>query len=145
MQLTKHTDLALRVMLYLAIRDTGTATIKIKDIAAHSNVSRNHLMKVVHKLVQLGYVDSTQGRGGGISIAVDAKSIIVGDIVRAMEPTLDVIDCEKSACPLIPACQLKDALNEATNIFLNHLDQYSIGDITKNKTQLQQYITIIDS
>jgi Rrf2 family nitric oxide-sensitive transcriptional repressor len=142
MQLTKHTDLSLRVMMYLAMTDAHTAPAKIKDIAQHYNVSRNHLMKVVHKLAQLGYIDSTQGRGGGISLAISAQSIIVGDIVRAMEPTLNIIDCEKVVCPLMPACLLKEALNKAANAFLESLDDYTIADLTRNKPQLLQLVNL---
>lgn len=113
---------------------------KIKDIAEQYQVSRNHLMKVVHKLAQLGYIKSTQGRGGGISLAEPASTIIVGDIIRAMEPSLDIIDCGKTSCPFTPACLLKGALNKATNHFLETLDEYSIEDLVRNKPQLLSLI-----
>ena len=143
MHLSKHSDLSLRVMMYLAISDESTDPITIKDTAERCNVSRNHLMKVVHKLVQLGYIHSTQGRGGWISLAVPADSIIAGDIIRAMEPTLNIIDCDKPSCPLLPACLLKDALNKAANAFLETLDNYSIADLTQNKPKLLQLLKVV--
>lgn len=138
MQLTKYTDLSLRVMMYLAINDNEIATIK--DIAERYNVSRNHLVKVVHQLATLGFIHSTQGRGGGIVLAAPAAEIIVGDVVRAMEPTLDIIDCEKASCPLLPACLLRGVVSEAANAFLKSLDQYSIADLVRNKPQLLKLI-----
>ncbi|MGS2724153.1 Rrf2 family transcriptional regulator [Porticoccus sp. GXU_MW_L64] len=138
MQLTKYTDLSLRVIMYLALHDNKRDTIK--RIAERYQVSRNHLVKVVHQLATLGFIDSTQGRGGGIALAEAPENIIVGDVVRAMEQSLDIIDCEKETCPLRPACLLKGVLNEASHAFLKSLDQYSIADLVRNRPQLLRLI-----
>lgn len=138
MQLTKHTDLSLRVMMYLALDPEARGTIK--SIAERYNVSRNHLVKVVHKLVTLGYLDSVQGRGGGIYLARRPHDISVGKVVRDMENTFDVIDCAANNCPLLPACLLKDALNKSTQAFLRTLDGYTIADLVTNRRQLLRLI-----
>lgn len=140
MQLTKHTDLSLRVLMHLSINNGELCTIK--DISESYNISRNHLMKVVNKLATLGYIKSTQGRGGGILLAAPASEICVGDIVRAMESTLNIIDCEGSGCPLTPSCRLKGVLNEATFDFLKSLDKYTIADIVRNRPQLLRLVAI---
>ncbi len=119
MQLTKYTDLSLRVLMHLAIIDDERSTIQ--DISSYYNVSKNHLMKVVHQLASLGYVRSTQGRGGGISLAISAGKISVGEIVRKMEPSLEPIDCDKSGCTIRSVCLLKGILNEASVVFIHVL------------------------
>ena len=134
MQLTKQTDISLRVLMHLALEPSALSTIT--HIAGRHNMSRNHLMKVVHHLVGLGYVTSVRGRGGGISLARPAKEINVGEVVRATEATLDVVDCDAYECPLSKKCILKDALNEATDAFLSVLDGYTVADLTRNKRQL---------
>lgn len=130
MQLTKHTDLALRVLMHLAV-DQSKLT-NIKDIAESYNVSKNHLVKVVHKLVQLKFVNSTQGRGGGICLSRKPEKIIIGDVIRKMEVNLEIVDCNKENCPLMSGCLLKKALNVAANDFLTSLDKHSIADIVSN-------------
>ena len=138
MQLTKHTDLSLRVLMYLDIKKNSNVTIS--EMAKQYGASKNHLVKVVHKLVSLGYINSTQGRGGGLSLAINAEEISVGDIVRNMETTLDVVDCESNTCPLLPACKLKTALNKATLSFLDTLDSYTLADLTQNRTHLLKLV-----
>lgn len=138
MQLTKYTDLSLRTMMHLAVKNGERATIK--EIADIYNVSRNHLVKVVHSLSTMGYIHSTQGRGGGITLAVPASEIGVGDIVRAVEPSLYLIDCENEQCPLSSACLLKEALDEAMAAFLKVLDRYTVNDLVRNKVQLVKLI-----
>lgn len=131
MQLTKHTDISLRVLMHLAAFPDELGTVK--DIASRYNVSRNHLVKVVHRLVNLGYLQSVQGRGGGIGLAQSARDIVVGRVVRDMEATLEVIDCAKANCPLLPGCLLKGALSKATRAFLGTLDKYTIADLVRNR------------
>ena len=138
MQLTKYTDLSLRVLMHLAIKNNEICTIK--DIANIYNVSRNHLVKVVHNLSTMGYILSTQGRGGGITLAVPASEIGVGDIVRAVEPSLFLIDCDSQECPLKSSCLLKEALDEAMATFLKKLDGYTVSDLIRNKVQLVKLI-----
>lgn len=138
MQLTKHTDYSLRVLIYLALDPSGLGTIT--DIADRYGISKNHLVKIVHKLAKLGYVESVQGRGGGVRLGMPADEISVGDIVRAMENSLKVIDCVANNCPLLPACRLRFALDRATVAFLDVLDEYTIADAARNRHQLLRLI-----
>lgn len=138
MQLTKYTDLSLRVMMHLAINDGESATIK--HVAEIYNVSRHHMVKVAHNLSKMGYIHSAQGRNGGIRLAYPPSEIFVGDIVRAVESSLHLIDCEGQECPLSSACLLKEALGEAMSAFLKVLDSYTISDLVRNKVQLVKLI-----
>ena len=80
MQLTYYTDYSLRVLMYLAIRRDRIATIS--EIAECYSISRNHLVKVVHNLARGGFIKSYRGKGGGIELARDLKSINIGEVVR---------------------------------------------------------------
>ena len=66
--------------------------------------------------------------------------IVVGDIVRAVEPSLCVIDCESQQCPISSACLLREAVNQAMLAFLAVLDQLTIQDLVRNKVQLMSLI-----
>ena len=134
MQLTKHTDIALRVLMHLATFPDSLGTAR--DIADRYNVSRNHVVKVVHRLAGLGYLRSVQGRGGGVTLALPPGDIVVGQVVRDVEATLDVIDCAKNDCPLTSGCLLKGALNQAMRAFLATLDDYTLADLVRNRDRI---------
>ena len=125
MRLTRHTDYALRVLIHLA-QHTGRLC-SISEIAALHAISRNHLMKVVNQIVNAGFVDSVRGRGGGIRLARQPKDIVIGAVVRACEPSLDIVDC--SDCALMPGCGLTPVLGQAMTAFLAVLDHKSLADI----------------
>jgi len=129
MRLTRYTDYALRVLLYLGTHPDKLATIG--EIAAYHNISRNHLMKVVHQLGALGYIDTLRGKGGGIRLAHKPEEIILGDVVRHTEENLEIVECftpGNSDCIIQPGCRLKTVLDEALGSFLATLDLYTLAD-----------------
>ena len=67
MRLTDYTDYSLRVMLYLAVRPDGLSTIQ--EISDAYGISKNHLMKIVQRLGELGWVETVRGRNGGLRLA----------------------------------------------------------------------------
>lgn len=141
MQLTTHTDYALRLLVYLAVQQSSKATIQ--DAAARFSISANHLAKVAQTLVQFNYVISHRGRGGGLELGQRAEDIGIGALVRQTE-NLQLLPCfaDNSACPIDAACILKGALGRAQQAFLNVLDEYTLADLVKNKQQLRGLLNV---
>lgn len=130
MRLTKFTDYSLRVMIYLSCHPNGLATIA--DIAREYDIPSTHLMKVVHRLAQCGYIVTVRGKGGGMRLARTPDMINVGDLVRDTEDNMDIAECfsaEHQNCPMLPACALKSVLIEARKSFLATLDFYRLSDL----------------
>ncbi len=128
MQLTRQTDYSLRVLMYLAILDEGRLA-QLGDIAADHGISRNHLVKVVHRLGQLGYIVTRRGKGGGIRLARPAGEINIGEVVSRLETTLVPIDCTALACKLLPACNLNRLLASAVGAYLQTLKGHTLADL----------------
>ena len=127
MQLTKHTDYAFRVLIYLAgMREERTT---IQAITEAFDISKTHLMKVVNELANKGWVDSTRGKNGGIRLGVAAESVSLKEVLVHMEKTLEPINCDTPMCHIKGICQLKPILMQAQNEYLNHLAQYSLADL----------------
>lgn len=128
MQLTRHTDFSLRVLIYLSLNKTEEL-VTINEISDHFEILKNHLTKVVNHLAQKGYIDTVRGKNGGLRLAKKPADIKLGDVVQSMEMNLDVVDCSKPLCPLINNCKLKHILNEAKRSFLKTLNNYTIEDL----------------
>ncbi|MBM3115741.1 Rrf2 family transcriptional regulator [Jeongeupia naejangsanensis] len=128
MQLTRYTDLSLRVLMYLSYPDRSDL-VTIAEIATQFDVPRNHLVKVVNRLVHLGWVSATRGRSGGIRLGVPAETLTLGQILREMEGTTALIDCEGEVCVLRNGCRLRGALADALQQFYRTLDGYTLAEI----------------
>ncbi len=134
MRLTQHTDYAFRVLMFAAsrhVRDGAEALSSIHEIAEAYGISENHLMKVVHRLAQLGLLHTQRGRGGGLRLAADPATLRLGDVVRAVETDMALVECfsEGAQCPLSAGCGLADALDEARSAFLASLDGRTLADV----------------
>ncbi|MCC6925006.1 Rrf2 family transcriptional regulator [Novosphingobium sp.] len=129
MRLTRYTDFALRVLLYLG-REPGRLA-SIAEISRAYGVSQSHLMKVVSDLVGAGYIESVRGRSGGIRLARPPAQIMIGSLVRHTELDLELVEC--GACLIAPACGLTSMFDEALAAFLAVLDGYSLADALSRK------------
>lgn len=128
MHLTSYTDYALRVLLF-----TGAAghTVTISMISDAFGISKEHLRKVVHALAQLGYLHTTQGRHGGISLAIPAAQINVRDIVQKLEPGT-MVECfraDTNRCQIDGMCGLKHVLYKAQQNYMDTLGNYWLSDL----------------
>lgn len=138
MRLNQGTDYALRILLYLGLIGGRLATID--EIAGAYGISRDHVMKVVYRLGVLGFIETVRGRGGGMRLARAPQQIGVGEVVRAIEPGFNLVECfrpEESECRIQGRCQLEGILHEARAAFLEVLDRYTVEDLLVSRRTLR--------
>lgn len=143
MRLTVYTDYALRVLMFLALRENQLATIA--EIAESYDISRNHLMKVAHQLGVAGYVETVRGRGGGLRLAKPVEAIGLGEVIRYTEPDMAIVACFEplgTPCTISPCCVLRRALKKARDAFVAVLDDYTLGDLVQPRGQLTALLGI---
>ena len=131
MRLTLHADYSLRVLMYAGLKGDELSTIG--EISERFDISKSHVMKVVHRLGQSGYIETVQGKKGGFRLSRRPNQINIGAVIRDAEQELGVIGClqQSNYCRIQPACVLRHALSEATQAFLTVLDNYSLDDLIR--------------
>jgi Rrf2 family transcriptional regulator, nitric oxide-sensitive transcriptional repressor len=143
MRLTLHTDYALRVLMYVGVK--GDALSTIGEIVDRFDISKGHVMKVVHQLGRKRYLETIRGKNGGIRLAKKLAEINIGAVVRDMEEELDVLDClheGEGYCRIENGCVLRSALRDATNAFLATLDRYVLEDLVRPRRTLARLLRI---
>lgn len=145
MRLTVYTDYSLRMLMYLAVMDGGLATIA--EIARSYSISEHHLTKVAHQLGRAGYITTVRGKGGGLKLAKPAQEIGLGAVVRQTEPDMALVPCFSSReaptglpCAIVPACGLRNVLDEASQAFMSILDRYTLADLVQRRASLQSLL-----
>jgi Rrf2 family nitric oxide-sensitive transcriptional repressor len=135
-RLAMGTDLALRIVMRLAVADEYEEP-STRDVAEAVGVAYSHAVKVVARLQRLGIVDTRRGRGGGLSLSQSGRSQSLGKLVRELEGVGDVVGCEDNPpCPLRSACRLRGLLRTAQEAFYTTLDPVTIEDLARNSTGL---------
>lgn len=92
----------------------------IKAIAERGDMPDAYLEQLIAVLKREGLVTSTRGAQGGYMLARPANEITVGDVLRALEGGLSLVDCldgeescgKSCACPSrIVWMKLRDGMN----------------------------------
>ena len=142
MRLTQRTDYALRMLMYLA---TNGEVASVGDIAARFRLSPNHVMKVAQELAKAGWVEAQRGRGGGVALAVDPRTLKIGDVVRRMEPDFRLVECFEPTgndCVVTRACRLRGVIEQALELFLGRLDAVTLADLMEDRRALAKLLHI---
>jgi Rrf2 family nitric oxide-sensitive transcriptional repressor len=136
MKLTTFSDYSIRVIMYLGIQHGKL--VNISDIAKAYSISENHLMKVVHHLGQHKYVETVRGKGGGLKLVRDPKTINIGELLRGTEGDAGFLPCldTDGACCIQSTCKLMGILREAQIALFGVLDSYTLADLLVPETQL---------
>ena len=137
MRLTQQTDIALRILMYLAVHPDEKTIID--DVVTGCMCPRPQAVKAIQSLRNAGIVTSRKGRNGGIALARDPADVYVGEVVRTIETDMTIAKClsnENANCNVTDICLLKGVFSGALVQFMDYLDSKSIADITRNKDEL---------
>lgn len=136
MRLTTFSDYSIRVMMYLGTK--RGELVKISDIANAYRISENHLTKVVHYLAQRSYIETVRGKGGGLRLIREPKTINIGELIVGTEGDAGFLPCLDSdgECCIQSACKLMGILREAQNALYAVLNKYTLADLLTSEKAL---------
>jgi len=143
MRLSAFSDYSLRVLMHTALR--APARVTIDEVADAFDISRHHLVKVVHALGRAGFLATRRGLGGGFTLALPPEKILLGKVVRLTETDAAAIDCQDRAdgpCRIFPVCRLKGVLAEAAAAFFTVLNRHSLKDLTQRPSEMKRLLNI---
>ena len=127
MKLSTKGRYGLRAMIDLA-RYSEEEPVSISSIAARQDISERYLEQLVGLLKKAGLVRSIRGATGGYILARSAADISVGDILRALEGSLEPVKCaafySDEGCTAADGCVTKyvwQRINESINATVNHM------------------------
>lgn len=86
-------------------------------------VSGKYLEKIMRMLSKRNIVCATRGVSGGYSLAREPKDITIGEIVRALEDDMEIIECvsKDGKCKCCPTSGVWKKLYEGINDLLDSM------------------------
>jgi Rrf2 family protein len=102
--------------------------INVNKIAEATASSKNHLAKVMQRLVKSGLVSSTRGPAGGFVLKKSAEEITLYDIYFAVEGPIELQDCplDRPICPF-DKCIMGGVIHKLTNDFKKYLIESKVS------------------
>src|SRR5579864_3281728 len=108
-RLGKLTDYGLVLMTYVA-RHHDQSLHTARDLALESRLPLPTVSRLLKQLLHGGLLVSHRGMRGGYSLAKDANSISVAEIVTVLEGPIALTECStdvSGVCELEPRCPIK--------------------------------------
>ncbi len=123
--LSRNADYAVRILVALA---SGDAPLSCRELSYHTDVPYRFLRRIVGSLRKEGFVSTTRGRTGGVSLNAPAHSITLRDVLRIFPSSLLEDGCKtgKRPCRFTGECPARKVLKEMEKDILRRLDAISI-------------------
>jgi Rrf2 family protein len=132
---------ALRSMLDLALH-VGQGPVLRQDIAERQELSPDYIAQIFRNLIHAGLVKSVMGPGGGYSLALQANTISVGVILRAVEGPVSAVYCvdphNEQICPRMASCASHLVWLRLTRVIDEFLDSIMLSELCDQSISLQQ-------
>ncbi|MDR1786112.1 MAG: Rrf2 family transcriptional regulator [Spirochaetaceae bacterium] len=91
MKISTRGRYGMRVLIDLA-EHANESHVTLASIAEREGISLRYLEQVVVIMRRAGFIQSVKGASGGYRLARDPREIIVGDVLRALEGDMLVVD-----------------------------------------------------
>ena len=123
MKLSTRGRYGIHAMYDLAV-NYGAGPQSIKSIAERQNVPEAYLEQLIAMLRRAKLVISNRGAQGGYQLSREPREITVGDVLRALEGGLNLVECldEEDTCGKSCACpsrlvwiKIRDGLNQVVD------------------------------
>ena len=139
MKLSTKGRYGLRAMIDLA-RYSEKEPVSISSIAARQDISERYLEQLVGLLKKAGLVRSIRGATGGYVLARSSDEISVGDVLRALEGSLEPVKCaafySEEGCMASDGCVTKyvwQKINESIN---ETVDKMMLDELVRESRSL---------
>ncbi|WP_416305406.1 Fe-S cluster assembly transcriptional regulator IscR [Neptunicella sp. SCSIO 80796] len=137
MKLTSKGRYAVTAMLDVALHSQRNP-VSLADISERQGISLSYLEQLFSRLRRHKLVDSVRGPGGGYRLGRDAAEIAVGEVISAVNESVDATRCSGlSDCQGGERClthSLWTDLSDRISLFLNSITLGELMD--KNDVQL---------
>ncbi|RUO31980.1 Fe-S cluster assembly transcriptional regulator IscR [Aliidiomarina sedimenti] len=129
MRLTSKGRYAVTAMLDVALHaDKGP--VPLADISERQEISLSYLEQLFSRLRRHQLVDSVRGPGGGYRLGRSADLIAIGEVIRAVDESVDATRCQgKSNCQQGERCLTHSLWSDLSDRISNFLDNITLGEL----------------
>jgi len=133
LRFTKRADYGLMAIHHIAVSEDRGA-VSAKRIAEEFSMPPELLAKILQRLSKERLIVSQNGPKGGYVLARPAVAISVGQVVRALEGPINIVECfeEDSDCPQMARCTLRRPVQKIQAAISQMLDTMSLAELVGN-------------
>jgi Rrf2 family protein len=115
---------------FIAVHEEDGA-VNAKRIAETFAIPSELLAKILQRLAKQRLIVSQNGPKGGYTLARRPAEITVGQVVRALEGPINIVECMEgeSECPQMARCNLRRPVQKLQVAITQMLDSMSLAEL----------------
>lgn len=137
MKLSTKGRYGLRAMADLAAQ-LGCEPVSLSSIAQRQRISEGYLESMFGSLRRSGLVRSIKGAGGGYVLMREASEISVGEVLRALEGNLHIVEPEDAEPGSLRACIAQNVWNKVSQRIENVVNSVTLQNLIDSKICSQE-------
>ena len=132
MKLSTKGQYAVRAMVVIALEEHA-GPVPLRMIAGMEDISEQYLEQIFMDLRKAKLVEGVRGAKGGYLLSRSAQRITAGDIVRAVEGPISVVECDHGAgqCERVHICVTRDLWLRVSESMRQVMDDTSLADLAE--------------
>lgn len=139
MKLSTKGRYGLRALIDLA-RYSESEPVSITSISDRQGISERYLEQLMSLLKKGGLVKSVRGAGGGYVLAKELEEISVGDVLRALEGSLEPVNCSgfdaEDGCKAADNCVTKYVWQKINDSINRTVDEMKLDQLVEESRRL---------
>lgn len=122
MQITRQADYAIRAVRYLAKQGQGKL-VSTTTIAKEMKIPSSFLAKIISLLAIQGYLKTSRGARGGVTLARPPSDISLLDVVEVIDGPIQLNECngDHKECDFIEECLVHPIWEEVQESLVSKL------------------------
>ncbi len=146
MILSKKSTYGLKALIALARRE-GEGLVIISDLAREARIPKKFLEAILLALKNGGILQSRIGKGGGYSLAIPARELTMGRIIRTLEGDYAPLACLRDAsyphcteCDGMELCGIRQVMSDVHRAIAKILDSALLSGVVERSDATKQII-----
>ena len=138
MKITKETDYAFRIVLFLSMHQGDGRKFNGDELVEINEIPKNLGKRILTRLVDGKIINSKKGIGGGFSLNRDRKDITLLDVMNVIE-IMDFKDCvaDKDNCTFKNGrCAIHKTMIKIKKVLFDEFRAVNFDDLVKEEEKI---------
>lgn len=125
-----------RYGLYVAVelaKQYDKSVVSVSSLAQSTGVTEKYLEQIVALMKNCNIVTSVRGANGGYKLTEKPSDITVGQVLRAVEDNLEIVDCLHANCGNSCNCVSYNLWSKLYDHINDYLDTISLKQLAEDK------------
>ncbi|MEE1192761.1 MAG: Rrf2 family transcriptional regulator [Blautia sp.] len=141
MKLSTKGRYGLRALIDLALYSDNEEAVSIQSISERQHISDSYLEQLMRKLKKEGLIQSVRGAQGGYRLAKPAEEISVGDVLRALEGSIEAVSCGEGSnehCQGEDLCVARYVWQEINKSIQETVDSIMLSQLVEESRKVRE-------